>query len=75
MKDKDLTRMMAGGSLLGILAVHWLPKKLLPFGSPALAVALIIGGLLFTHRNPLRVLRKDLTSFVESAEEEKETPA
>ncbi len=68
MKDKDLTRLIAGGSLLGILALHWLPKKLLPFASPALAAVLIIGGLLVVHRNPLRMLRKDLTSLVEGAE-------
>ncbi len=74
MKDKDLTRLIAGGSLLGILAVHWLPKKLLPFASPVLAVALIIGGLLAVHRNPLKMIQKDLTSLVEGADKIKERP-
>jgi hypothetical protein len=74
MKDKDLTRLLAAGSLAGIFAVHWLPKRLLPFASPALAAALIIGGLLFVHRNPLRILQKDLTSLAEHKEKITETP-
>jgi len=74
MRDKDVTRLIAGVSLAGILAVHWLPKKLLPFASPALAVALIISGLLVVHRNPLTMLRKDLTSLVEGAEKIGDTP-
>ncbi len=74
MTDKDLTRLIAGGSLLGILALHWLPKKLLPFASPALAAVLIIGGLLVVHRNPMKMIWKDLTSFVEGDEKMKETP-
>ena len=75
MKDKDFTRLIAGGALAGILAVHWLPKKLLPFASPTLTVALIIGGLLIAHRNPLRMLSKDLTSFVQGNEKIIDTPA
>ncbi len=74
MTDKDLTRLFAGGSLLGILALHWLPKKLLPFASPALAAVLVIGGLLVVHRNPLKMVQKDLTSLVEGAAEIEETP-
>ena len=74
MTDKDLTRLIGGGSLAGILALHWLPKNLLPFASPALAAVLIIRGLLVVHRNPLKMIGKDLTSFVEGADKMKETP-
>ncbi len=74
MTDKDLTRLIAGGALAGILAVHWLPKKFLPFASPALAAALIVGGLLVVHWNPLKMLQKDLTSLVNGAEKTKELP-
>jgi hypothetical protein len=60
MKDKDVNRVVAGSALIGLFAVHWLPKRLLPLASPGLAALLIVGGLLLVHRNPLKTLWRDL---------------
>lgn len=60
MKDKEVNRVLAGSALIGLVAVHWLPKRLLPMASPGLAALLIVGGLLLVHRNPLKILWKDM---------------
>ena len=60
MKDKEVNRILAGSALIGLFAVHWLPKRLLPMASPGLAALLIVGSLLVVHRNPLKILWRDV---------------
>lgn len=65
MKPKTLTRLLAAGALGGLAAIHWLPKRYLLFGNPVLSTALLVGGLLVLHRNPLRLLYRDTKTAVE----------
>ena len=60
MNGKEWNRVIAGSALVGLFAVHWLPKRLLAYVSPGLAALLIVGGLVFAHRNPLKVLWRDM---------------
>lgn len=60
MKNKEFNRVLAGSALVGLFAVHWLPKRLLPMASPGLAALLVVGGLLMVHKNPLKILWRDL---------------
>jgi hypothetical protein len=64
MKPKTLTRLLAAGGLGGLAAIHWLPKRFLPFGNPVLSTVLLVGGLLVLHRNPLRLLYRDTKTAV-----------
>ncbi len=66
MKPKTITRVLAAGALVGLGAVHVLPRCYLPLGSRLLASALVIGTLLLVHRNPLRVLGRDARTTLES---------
>jgi hypothetical protein len=60
MNDKEFNRVLAGSALVGLFAVHWLPKRLLPMASPGLAALFVVGGLLLVHGNPLKILWRDL---------------
>jgi len=62
-----MTRLLAAGGLGSLVALHWLPKRFLPFGSHTAATVLIIGVLLAVHRNPLRMLYRDAKEVLEKS--------
>jgi hypothetical protein len=64
MNSKEKTRFAAAAGLAGILFVHWVPKRFLPFGSPLAASVCIIGTLLFAHRHPLKSLKRDMAKYL-----------
>lgn len=63
---KRFTRLLAAGAMVGLGAVHFLPKNLLPFGSRTVTSALIVGALLVVHRNPMKMLARDTARLLES---------
>lgn len=69
MKPKNLTRMMAASGLAGVAAVHWLPKRFLPFESRTCSAVLLVGLLLAVHRNPLRLLYKDAVAALQAGKQ------
>ncbi|MEW6529526.1 MAG: hypothetical protein AB1473_01745 [Thermodesulfobacteriota bacterium] len=72
MKPKTLTRLLAAGGLASLAALHWLPKKYLPFGSRTASAALLVGLILAVHRNPLRALFRDAKNVLEKSMKEAE---
>jgi len=63
MSPKARRHWWAAAGLAGLTAIHWLPKKYLPFGSTRIASVLLAGFLLVLHRNQLRLLYRDTRSL------------
>ncbi|MEW6349656.1 MAG: hypothetical protein AB1646_11390 [Thermodesulfobacteriota bacterium] len=72
MKPKTLTRLLAAGGLGSLAALHWLPKKFLPFGSHTATAVLLVGVLVAVHRNPLRMLYRDARKALDETMKETE---
>lgn len=75
MKAKTATRILAGVGLAGIYAVHWMPRRLLPFASRSITSAVIVGVLIAVHRGPLKVLLRDAERSLRRLAEGNSEPA